>query len=935
MSNHHALSFGSGLKNPHADRVSWSAVDELRHLLTRDAGLREAWWSPHVWKSKAGCKVGNRGSNKCRSHRGARTWESSCGLALDIDWKDASGKHGKEGPSAASREALLDMLRASQPRYNLFHHTPNGARAIVLFDQQVVSQLEAKGAAGRAIEVLDSALETHGLRFREGAAAGYEVDSAASRDLSRVSFRPNAFAKGFQRTDELTVLNTTLLPASEFLVASKPAKPAAKRSAGSKSRRGDESESLKDAIERFNSAHPIPWDKLGRRCPICGHDGCFGPLDGSEDKWFCFSSDHQRPGGEVGLQSNNGWMGDSLDIEAHKAGRTRMKHLMASGFAGGVAQSNSRTVDYDSDSSGLFCTSVSREGIKRTQLANFDCRIESEVVRDDGAERHHEVELAILFQGSPYRTTVAARDFESMSWIADAAGVQAACFPGRGNREHACMAIRTLSGPVRRRTVYAHTGWRKTSGKWLYLHGDGAIGAQGLESEIETSLHSTLDAFRLPAPPSGADLPALGAILIRFLELGPGHVVYPVLAGVFRAPLGPCDFALHLSGQSGTFKSSLAALAQQFFGAGFDLDGLKVSWTGTSNFLEALSFTSKDSLIVVDDFAPRGTARDVASVHSVAERLFRAQGNLAGRGRMSSGGHLRATRYPRGLILSTGEDIPKGVSLRARFLTLEVAQGDIQRDVLTDLQRLGRKGDLAAVMSAYIQWLAQKPESRLEELASEVARHREEFLGLAGHARTPTILANLEYAWELFLTFAEERGLLSKAQARDVLASVRPQLLEACRSQEQHVLDADPVRRFLDLLADVVQSGRAHVESRHGGAPKNWQAWGWRQPTADASRGTRPRPQGDLIGWLDESVVHLIPAVAFGAVQQLAASSDGNLPYSEATLSKHLAERGLVVRGEGGHIKAKVTVGGKRRRVLSLRLAALDVDSMGQLGQDS
>ena len=167
---------------------------------------------------------------------------------------------------------------------------------------------------------------------------------------------------------------------------------------------------------------------------------------------------------------------------------------------------------------------------------------------------------------------------------------------------------------------------------------------------------------------------------LALLDLGPDTITAAVLGAIYRAPLGepsPIDFALHLAGPTGAFKTELAALAQAHFGAAFNGRHLPASWADTANMLEKKAFLAKDALLVVDDFAPTGTTTDVQRLHREADRLFRAAGNRAGRARMRADGGSRPTYYPRGMIISTGEDIPSGQSLRARLLVLELTPGEI------------------------------------------------------------------------------------------------------------------------------------------------------------------------------------------------------------------------------------------------------------------
>ena len=46
-----------------------------------------------------------------------------------------------------------------------------------------------------------------------------------------------------------------------------------------------------------------------------------------------------------------------------------------------------------------------------------------------------------------------------------------------------------------------------------------------------------------------------------------------------------------------------------------DARHLPGSWSSTGNALEGLAFSAKDVLLVVDDFAPTGSATDVQRMH--------------------------------------------------------------------------------------------------------------------------------------------------------------------------------------------------------------------------------------------------------------------------------------------------------------------------------
>ena len=82
------------------------------------------------------------------------------------------------------------------------------------------------------------------------------------------------------------------------------------------------------------------------------------------------------------------------------------------------------------------------------------------------------------------------------------------------------------------------------------------------------------------------------------------------------------------------------------------------AWTSTANQLERRAFILKDTLFVIDNYAPSGL--DAREVETKAARLLRAQGNLAGRARLRPDLTERPAFPPRGLILATGEQHPPG-----------------------------------------------------------------------------------------------------------------------------------------------------------------------------------------------------------------------------------------------------------------------------------
>jgi hypothetical protein len=489
-----------------------------------------------------------------------------------------------------------------------------------------------------------------------------------------------------------------------------------------------------------------------------------------------------------------------------------------------------------------------------------------------------------------------------------------------------------------RRTVYAHLGWREVAGQWVYLHAGGAIGATGLQADVEVRVAEALRRFRLPPPPSGAPLQAAVRASLATLQVAPFRITVPLFAAVWRAVLAQADFSIHIVGATGVFKSELASLAQRHFGAGMDGRSLPASWSSTANAAEVLAFHAKDSLLVVDDFAP-GTESDARRLHRDAERLLRAQGNSSARQRLRPDATLRPAKPPRGLIVSTGEDVPQGESLQARLLVLEVSKGDVDIARLTAAQAAAGGELYAAALAAFVRWLAPKYQDTRAGLQARIAALRTQVLQSAAHARTPEIVANLLVGFQTFIAFAREVGAVTGDEADQFLNLADGELRRVGTAQAARQASNEPARRFLKLVASAIASGQAHVAGLGGNPPENpaWKyetataaqrSWGWRV-AGDFT--TPPIPQGRCVGWLDGDDLYLDPAASYAVAQQLGQQTNEPLVVTPRTLHKRLDENGLLASTDPAHgsltVRKTIFRGQPRLAVLHVRAASLPGDT--------
>jgi hypothetical protein len=179
------------------------------------------------------------------------------------------------------------------------------------------------------------------------------------------------------------------------------------------------------------------------------------------------------------------------------------------------------------------------------------------------------------------------------------------------------------------------------------------------------------------------------------------------------------------------------------------------------------------------------------------------------------------------LTLSTGEDTPRGQSLRARFLGLDISPGDFgpqppnPNPTLTACQQDAAAGLFAQALAGFLYRLAPQLDDIRGRLRSELAELRNRARGEGQHARTPGVVADLALGLRCLLDFAQAAGAVSDMQRAELWRRGWAALSEAAAEQAAGIASTEPAGLFLRLLSAAVASGRAHVAGPHGEAPKD------------------------------------------------------------------------------------------------------------------
>ena len=541
-------------------------------------------------------------------------------------------------------------------------------------------------------------------------------------------------------------------------------------------------------------------------------------------------------------------------------------------------------------------------------IANFTARIVEEIRETDGVQSRTTLVLEGKSKASTFeRVEITADEFPSMGWVMNKWGVSAMIQPGTGKKDHLRAAIQLASTPTIKR-IYKTIGWIERAGERGYLHAGGIITKTGNDDTVTVRLTQELQRYNL-AKATGTLKDAWEAVK-QLLAIGPIETTATLLAGTLAPLWGPVDFAMHVSGRTGTYKSEVTSLFQSFYGPEMDARHLPGSWSSTGNALECQAYYAANAVFVVDDFVPGGTTYQSKTLQATADKLIRAQGNQGGRARLTDMSSLQNTYYPRGLILSSGEDVPQGHSVRARMMIIEMTPGDIKLPELTKAQHNRTK--FSRMMQELIKDLAGQP----EDIEEEVNKMRDNNVDI-GHSRTPQMLARLIVVSRHFIDWCTRKGLTNRG--KELKEKLQDAIVTTAEKQAPYLQASDPMEILFGTLRMILGAGKAHIRSINGGIPSKAETLGWTESKAAGELSTW-RAHGPCIGWISWNEDELLIEHNAG-INAITTATQGEIAVTRQTLLKRMKDAGVLKRTDDTRQRTtvRVTADGHPQTVIVLR----------------
>lgn len=399
--------------------------------------------------------------------------------------------------------------------------------------------------------------------------------------------------------------------------------------------------------------------------------------------------------------------------------------------------------------------------------------------------------------------------------------------PGWG---HLSAAMRELAASlvVSRERVYAQMGWTTFEGRPIFIlpSAAGGITAEGLDAshtfdqEYLDTLPEKMRLYGVGVQPaiSAQERVALATVLSRIISLSDATVGVSCVVQAFAGPLSSLGLRtspplVHLLGQTGALKTTIATLALSLFGR-FDSDNVPESWVSTQNSLAKRLYEARDMTLLIDDYK-RGKSEPSSLIQTYADGTTRS--------RLRSGQENQTALVPRGLLLSTGEDVwEEHQSTDARTITVRMRKvdGDDRLALLScldGLQEDARQGRLAKIGGTYLMWLARTGLEVVRDLYTiarrdSVASLRQTHGGT--HLRTLNTMSSLFAAGVLVERFVAEMFPDALAVYRDRRDEAWRELLDSSTKNAEEASLRAPFEFMISELQDAFARGDIHFTAK-------------------------------------------------------------------------------------------------------------------------
>lgn len=394
---------------------------------------------------------------------------------------------------------------------------------------------------------------------------------------------------------------------------------------------------------------------------------------------------------------------------------------------------------------------------------------------------------------------------------------------GRGCKSHYYRVIEMQGTKVNQTIVYKRTGYKIIDDKRVFLNGDNSITVDGMTDKYKVILDDKLARYRFTAEKHEDRFRTLLELLPK---VAPEDVIFTGLAFSFLTALNGLlreidiepRFVLYFAGKTSSRKSTMADLFLNFFGTFPSGITPPASYTDTLNSIGQKLAITDSTLLLLDDRAPSTDAKTKTQMENVEQIVLRWIGERTGRSRLDAESNAKTTHIPKCNVITTAEEsfLNVGESAIARAISVEIKNGDVNMDKLTEVQ--DKALHLNECMADYIQYVLQNWDELKATLKPLFRDYRAKAQN-GGHGRLAETAAYLQIGIYVMCKWLKTVGVIDDPQAEKMNVKARSIFMKLADDQNRRIKDEQPTKLFLQAIRDMRDQGVIRFEPVETTAP--------------------------------------------------------------------------------------------------------------------
>lgn len=490
---------------------------------------------------------------------------------------------------------------------------------------------------------------------------------------------------------------------------------------------------------------------------------------------------------------------------------------------------------------------------------------------------------------------------------------------GKGNRERLIEFMLKECEDKPLVDIYEHTGYIVKDGERVFVNGLNSITCKGVTRDYIVRLPEDLAGYRfLEIQDSESEI--FNTLLIRYPTAVPAPLYYTLVSMAFLSPLNTIlgevghtpRFIPAIIGRTGSFKTTIANLDLNFFGVFSYNDRAPISFDDTENAVGIKLSLLDGVLASLDDRLPPTTQDIKWKTEKIEQAAARMIGDRRGRGRVTSDIKLRDSFIAKGNLATTAEEMYSntGESGVARYISIEVKQGDISVEKLVEVQN--RAYHLNNAMSLYIQWVVQNWDNIKSRVKGQFIDLRNKAQS-GGHFRLAEAVAHLQIGIIYLSEWLIAAKQITPEQAEQMQSKAWKNFLNLAAKQEHRIVEENPIEMFIAGLREMLARKTVRVVD-----------------LATYESGLTGLSE-KLIGYRDNRFFYLYPDATYSTIRAHYAGLDKQFPLSKQTLLQRLSDEKLIETGERQTTKQKRIPGVKNPvRLIWLKADAVDEEGVAE-----